>query len=188
MKDMKGASATTDVGEGVVAGGAAVATGSTAGGTVKSLRVRRIVVRGKRFRISPEPTSVKGLGALQALSYGVHKSVTLWLITVAKILSAISWFLYDESVSVYSQPVSYNFFSLISTFVWVAVVASAVSAAFLLSSESLQVEREKQPDATAFKKAMDEATAAETKRLWNSRAILLVTFLIVAALAFNLFP
>jgi hypothetical protein len=124
MRDMKALSTATATAEGVLLAGTAAATGTTAGGTVRSLFSRS----GKR---------ITGLGALQALAYSVHKSGTLWLIAAAKFLSAIS--IVSENAAL--EPNSWA--NILAVVVWVAAVGSAVSAVMVLSTrpgESMKAE------------------------------------------------
>lgn len=149
MRDSRALSAATATAEGALLTGAAAAADTTAGGTVKSLLSRS----GRR---------VTGLGALQALSYGIHNSGTLWLIAAAKFLSALSIALETDAF----QP---NYLAnLLAVVVWVAAFGSAVSAATLLSTRP------------------EESMRAESARVTKARVVGFVVFLIGLAAAYYL--
>jgi hypothetical protein len=149
MRDMKALSTVTATAEATLLAGAAAAADTTAGGTVKSLVSRS----GKR---------VTGIGALQALSYGVHNSGTIWLMAAAKFLSAVS-------VASENQALQPNYLAnILAVVVWVAAIGSAVSAATMLSTRP------------------KESMKAESARVTKARVVGFVVFLIGLAAAYFL--
>lgn len=113
VKDFRTLSTTVDTAEGVLAGGSALASGTLATGTIRSL-VRRT---GK---------PVKGLEAVEAFVFSVSGkgSYTLWLIAAAKLLTAIAT-VFEYSAVGYVT-------TTIATIVWLGVIGSAIAAVFLL--------------------------------------------------------
>jgi len=163
MRDMGAQNAAAATAEGGLLAGAATAASSAAGGTVKSLFSRS---RRKGGRVIVE--RVTGTRALIAISYGAHNSGTLWFMTAAKFLSALSIVLENGEF----QP---NYLAnILAVVVWVAAFGSAVSTLFLLLTKS-----DEKTDSV-------ESMKAESARLTKSRFLGFVVFLIGLAVAYYL--